>query len=191
ERTTARQADVPDYPVPAGIPEDLEEHIRLMYDILVLAYQTDTTRVSTLMLANAGSNRSYPMIGVSGGHHSLSHHRNDPEKMEDITKIDTFLVSQFAYFLDKLKAVREGEETLLDNCLILYGSAIADGNRHTHHDLPIVLAGRGGGKIRTNRLRHYPDDTPLNNLFVSMCQASGAEISKLGDSTGPLPGLDT
>ncbi|MDP7016951.1 MAG: DUF1552 domain-containing protein [Pirellulaceae bacterium] len=191
DRAATKQAEVPDYEVPAGIPRDLKDHIRLMYEIMTLAFQTDTTRISSFMLANAGSNRSYPMVGVKGGHHSLSHHRNDKQKVEDITNIDTFLAAQFAHFLDKLASVREGERTLLDNSLILYGSAIADANRHTHHDLPIVLAGSGGGQIKTDRLRSYPDNTPLNNLFVSMCRMSGAKLDKLGDSTGPLTGLDT
>ncbi|MCA9217575.1 MAG: DUF1552 domain-containing protein [Planctomycetales bacterium] len=187
EATTADE--VPDYQVPEGIPRETATHIRLMYDIMTLAFQTDSTRVSTFMLANAGSNRSYRMVGVDGGHHSLSHHRNDPNKIEDLSRIDEFLSSQFAYFLDKLKAVEEGDGTLLDNCLVLYGSGIADANRHTHHDLPIVLAGSGGGKLETGRLRHYPKDTPLNNLFVSMGQIAGAPLETLGDSTGTLDGL--
>jgi hypothetical protein len=189
DRSATRRSDVPDYDVPAGIPRDIESHIRLMYDVMALAFQTDTTRVSTFMLANAGSNRSYPMIGVKGGHHSLSHHRNNKKTMDDIAKIDQFLVTQFAYFLDKLKAVKEGQGTLLDNSLVLYGSAIADANRHSHHDLPIVLAGQGGGQLKTGMLRHYANDTPLNNLFVSMCRMGGAKLDKLGDSTGPLEKL--
>jgi hypothetical protein len=186
DREATKLTEVPDYNVPEGIPRELQAHIRLMYDIMTLAFQTDTTRISSFMLGNAGSNRSYPMVGVSGGHHSLSHHQNDPKKMEDITKIDIFLVSQFAYFLDKLKSVKEGERTLLDNCLVLYGSGLADANRHTHHDLPIVLAGRGGEQFETDRLLHYPNDTPLNNLFLLMCHMAGAKLDSLGDSTGLL-----
>lgn len=186
DREAMKLTEVPDYRVPEGIPREVETHIRLMYDVMTLAFQTDTTRISTFMLANAGSNRSYPMVGVNGGHHSLSHHQNDPQKMEDITKIDTFLVSQTAYFLDKLKAVREGEQTLLDNSLVLYGSGLADGNRHTHHDLPIVLAGSAGKRLDTGRLLHYPKDTPLNNLFLLMCHMAGAKLDSLGDSTGLL-----
>ncbi|MBC8350729.1 MAG: DUF1552 domain-containing protein [Planctomycetes bacterium] len=189
DRAATKLAEVPEYDVPEGIPREIESHIRLMYDIMTLAFQTDTTRISTFMLANAGSNRSYPMVGVGGGHHSLSHHQNDEKKMEDITKIDTYLVSQFGYFLDKLKSVKEGDGSLLDNSLILYGSAIADANRHTHHDLPIVLAGSGSGQLQTGQLRHYPNDTPLNNLFVSMCRMAGANLDTLGDSTGTLEGL--
>ncbi len=186
DREATRLSDVPEYDVPAGIPKDLESHIQLMYDVMALAFQTDSTRISTFMLAGGGSNRSYPMAGVSGGHHSLSHHRNDEGKMEDLTKIDTFLVSQFSYFLDKLKSVTEGDRTLLDNSLILYGSGLSDANRHTHHDLPILLAGSGGRQFETNRLLHYEVNTPLNNLFVSMCHMAGANIEKLGDSTGGL-----
>lgn len=186
DREATRLSEVPEYDIPAGIPKELEAHIQLMYDVMALAFQTDSTRISTFMLASAGSNRSYPMVGVSGGHHSLSHHRNDPQKMEDLTKIDTFLVSQFSYFLDKLQSVTEGERTLLDNSLILYGSGLSDANRHTHHDLPIVLAGSGGGQFETDRLLPYEDNTPLNNLFVSMCQMAGAKVKTLGDSTGAL-----
>jgi hypothetical protein len=191
DRTATKRTEVPEYDVPEGIPRELETHVRLMYDIMALGFQTDTTRIATFMLGNAGSNRSYPMVGVKGGHHSLSHHRNDTKKMEDISKIDTYLVSQFAYFLDKLKSVREGDRTLLDNSLVLYGSAIGDANRHTHHDLPVVLAGSGGGQIETGRVRHYPKDTPLNNLFVSMCRMAGANLEKLGDSTEPLANIES
>lgn len=186
ERDATRLNEVPEYDVPAGIPKELEAHIHLMYDVLTLAFQTDSTRIGTFMLGNAGSNRSYAMAGVKGGHHSLSHHQNDKGKMEDLTKIDTFLISQFGYFLKKLKSVTEGERTLLDNSLILYGSGLADANRHTHHDLPIVLAGSGGGQFETDRLLHHDENTPLNNLFVSMCHMAGAKVDSLGDSTEPL-----
>lgn len=188
ERESVQRTEVPDYDVPAGMPKEIEEHIRLMYDIMALAFQTDTTRISTFMLANAGSNRSYPMVGVNGGHHSLSHHRDDPEKVNDLSKIDKYLATQFGYFLDKLSSIPDGQGTLLDNSLILYGSAISDGNRHTHHDLPVVVAGSGGGQVETGLLRHYADETPLNNLFVSLCQMSGANLDVIGDSKGPLKG---
>ena len=186
EREATSKAEVPDYKVPEGIPRETVKHIRLMYDVMALAFQTDSTRISTLMVGNAGSNRSYPDLGVRGGHHSLSHHRNDEGKMADISKIDAFLVNQFSYFLDKLKSVKEGDGTLLDNCMILYGSGISDANRHTHHDLPILLAGTGGGQFKANQLRAYPDDTPLNNLFLSMCHMAGAKLKGIGDSTGAL-----
>ncbi len=187
--SAATRKDAPDYDIPEGIPRAVQDHIRLMYDIMALAFQTDTTRICTFMLANAGSNRSYPMVGVGGGHHALSHHRNDENKMADIAKIDRYLVEQFGYFLDKLWAVKEGEQTLLDNSMILYGSAIADADRHSHHDLPVLLAGRGGGTIKSGRYLQFPKDTPLNNLFVAMCQRVGADVKQLGDSTAELPRL--
>ena len=186
EREATSMSEVPDYKVPVGIPKETVTHIRLMYDVMALAFQTDSTRISTLMLGNAGSNRSYPDLGVRGGHHSLSHHQNNKQKMADISKIDAFFVNQFSYFLDKLKSVKEGDGTLLDNCMILYGSGISDANRHTHHDLPIVLAGTGGGQFKANQLHAYPDDTPLNNLFLSMSQMVGADLKTIGDSTGAL-----
>jgi uncharacterized protein DUF1552 len=188
-RKSEKQKAIPDYTKPAGIPDELKEHIRLMYDIMALAFQTDSTRICTFMVGNAGSNRSYRMIDVSGGHHSLSHHGNDKQKIEHLAKIDHFLVSQFGYFLDRLNAIEEGDRTLLDNSLILYGSGIADANRHTHHDLPIMLAGRGGGQFASGQLRAYPKNTPLNNLFLSISHMAGAPLAQLGDSTGPLDGL--
>ena len=188
-RAATKQAEVPEYDVPQGIPRQLKEHIRLMYDLQVLAFQTDTTRVSTFMVANAGSNRSYSDVNVREGHHHLSHHRNDKGMMAKIQKVDQFLVSQFAYFLDKLAAVKEGEKRLLDSCLVVYGSAIADGNRHHHHDLPIVLAGNAQGAFKTNRYLQYDENTPLNNLFLSMLHEAGAKVDSFGDSTGFLPRL--
>lgn len=185
-RETQQQTKVPEYSVPEKMPKKLEIHIRLMYDIMALAFQADVTRICSFMLGNAGSNRSYRMVGVSGGHHALSHHRGDKKKMADITKIDIFLVTQFAYFLEKLKSIKEGGGTLLDNSLILYGSAIADGNRHTHHDLPIIVAGKGGGRFPQGRLLHYPKETPLNNLYLTLCHMAGAPVAKVGNSTGPL-----
>ncbi len=167
-------------------PEDIGEHIRLMYDIMLLAFKTDTTRISTFMLGNEGSNKSYPMIGVNDGHHSLSHHQNDAEKMRKIAAIDKFFVEQFAYFVKGLKDTPEGEGSLLDNCLVVYGGAIRDGNRHDHHDLPILLAGRGGGRFTPGSHIKYPTETPLNNLFLSMLETVGVDIPQLGDSTGSL-----
>lgn len=167
-------------------PEDSEEHIRLMFDLMVLAFKTDTTRISTFMLGNEGSNRSYPMIGVNDGHHQLSHHQNDESKVKKIAAIDTFFAKQFAYFLDRLKATEEGDGNLLDNSLIVYGGAIRDGNRHDHHDLPILLAGSGGGAIQPGLHTQYATETPLNNLYLRMLQTVGAEIDSLGDSTGRL-----
>lgn len=167
-------------------PEEITAHIRLMYDIMLLAFKTDTTRISTFMLGNEGSNKSYPTIGVTEGHHQLSHHQNDPDKMHKIAAIDKFFAEQFAYFLKGLKETPEGEGTLLDNCLIVYGGAIRDGNRHDHHDLPILLAGRGGGRFTPGSHVKYDKETPLNNLFLSMLDTVGVDMPSLGDSTGKL-----
>lgn len=189
----AERAAVPataDLKLPDGVPSDLEQHVRLMYDLMVLAFRTDTTRVATFMLANEGSNRTYPMVGVNEGHHQLSHHQANHEKIEKIRRIDQFLVSQFAYFVERLKAVSEGSGTLLDNSLVLYGSGLSDGNRHRHDDLPIVLAGRGGGTVAPGRHLVAERETPLNNLFLSLLDRVGAPIEQLGDSTGRLAGLD-
>lgn len=178
--------DVPDIEMPEDIPGQYKSHVRLMYDILVLAFQTDSTRVSSFMLGNAGSNRTFPDIDVRDGHHGLSHHGKKEEKVAQLRRIDKYQVEQFAWFLERLKSVKEGEGTLLDNCMVLYGSAIADGNRHNHGDLPIILAGRGGGTIQTGRHVAYADETPLNNLFLAMSERMGADVKELGDSTGAL-----
>jgi hypothetical protein len=181
--------EVPELKLPDGVPAELKEHIRLMFDILALAFQTDSTRVATFMLADAGSNRTYPDVDVRDGHHELSHHQNDQGKMEKISRIDRYLVEQFAGFLTRLSSISEGGSTLLDNSMILYGSAISDGNRHNHDDLPILLAGGGGGSIKSGRYIKYSKETPLNNLFISMAQRMGAQLDSLGDSRGPLENL--
>jgi hypothetical protein len=174
---------------PEGIPTSYEEHLRLMCDLLVLAFQTDVTRVCTFVLANEGSNRPYAAIGVPEGHHDLSHHQNDPKKLAKIREINTFHMKQYAYLLTKLQSIREGDGTLLDHCLIAYGSGNGDGNRHNHDDLPILLAGRAGGTIKTARHIRYPKDTPLNNLWLSMLDRMDVKVPTLGDATGRLPGL--
>ncbi len=181
--------EVPELNLPEGVPPELKEHIHLMFDILTLAFQTDSTRIASFMLADAGSNRTYPEVEVRDGHHELSHHQKDAEKMEKISRIDRYLAERFAYFLEKLNGIQEGERTLLDNSMILYGSAISDGNRHNHDDLPIVLAGGGGGTIRTGRYLKYQQETPLNNLFVSMAHRMGANLDSIGDSKGDLKEL--
>ncbi len=166
--------------------ENFDEHARLMYDILALAFQTDSTRVSTFVVAHDGSNRPYPTIGIRDGHHDLSHHRNDEAKKAKLAQINKFHTSQFSYFLDKLKSVPEGDGTLLDNCTILYGSAISDGNSHTHENLPILVAGKGGGRVRTGQHLRVEDKTPVTNLYRSMLDTIGVPTEKVGDSTGKL-----
>jgi hypothetical protein len=182
-------AQEPDYPKPAAVPRDYELHIRMLCDLIALAFQTDTTRISTFMLAHDGSNRSYPFIGVSDGHHDLSHHGNNGEKKAKIARINRFHVAQFAYLMERLKAVREGDGTLLDHCMIVYGSGISDGNAHTHHDLPVLLAGGGAGSLKPGRHVRFPKDTPMTNLYLAMLERVGVRAERLGDSTGVLNGL--
>ncbi len=186
------QRERPQFDLPDEPSRDLREQIRLMYDLMTLAFQTDTTRIITFMLANEGSNRTYPVIGVNDGHHEISHHRDDKDKVGKLQKIDQFLIGEFAYFLGKLQGIKEGEGTLLDSSMILYGSGISDGNRHRHDQLPLVLAGRAGGAIPTGRHVKIEEETPLNNLFLSMLDIAGAGhgVDALGDSTGRLPQLN-
>jgi hypothetical protein len=157
-----------------------------MYDMLVLAFQSDVTRISTFIMAHDGSNRPYPFIGVSDGHHDISHHRNDAEKKRLIAQINRFHTSQFAYFLSRLKAIPEGDGNLLDNCMIVYGCGISDGNAHSHHNLPVLVAGRGGGTITPGRHLRVADRTPMTNLYLSMLDRMGASADRIGDSTGKL-----
>jgi hypothetical protein len=174
---------------PAGVPADLTEHIRLMCDLLVLAFQTDSTRICTFMLGREGSEQKYRMAGVNEGHHSISHHQNKPDNLAKIKAINIYHMQQLAYLTGKLKSVAEGDGTLLDHCMIAYGSAIADPNRHRHDDLPLLLVGRGGGTIKTGRFVRYKNDTPLNNLWLAMLDRFGAKAETLGDSTTLLEGL--
>ncbi len=171
---------------PGDTPSDRAEHIRLMYDMMVLAFKTDATRISTFMLGNEGSGKSYPNIGVNDGHHQLSHHQNDQSKVEKIRAIDKFFAEQFAYFIRQLKDTPDGDGCLLDNCMIVYGGAIRDGNRHDHHDLPILMAGRGGGAITPGLHQKFETETPLNNLYLTMLNTVGVKEERLGDSTGLL-----
>ncbi|MCO8122100.1 DUF1552 domain-containing protein [Stieleria sp. TO1_6] len=195
ERRIERTDDGPqisidvDYPLPKGTPEDYGEHIRLMCDMMVLAFQTDRTRIATCMLADAGSNRSYRHINVADGHHDLSHHRGSAEKHAKIREINRFHVAQLAYFIQKLKATKEGDGNLLDNSMICYGSAISDGDRHNNENLPVVLAGHAGGMIDAGRHVRVKSETPMCNLFLSMLERFGTPVDFVGDSTGRLSEL--
>jgi hypothetical protein len=180
----------PKLALPDATPREYLEHLRLLGDLLVLAFQADVTRISTYVLANEGSNRNYKFIDVPEGHHELSHHGRNAGKMAKIQKINTFHMEQFAYIVEKLKGIREGEGSLLDNCMLLYGSGNGDGNRHNHDDLPIILVGKGGGTIQSGRHVRYAHNTPLNNLYLSMLDRMGAPVDQLGDSTGRLANLD-
>ncbi len=194
EKAEKFSTELPDVKRPNGIPVGVDgfgKHIRLMYDLQALAFQTDTTRISTLMIAYDGSNRSYKNLNISEGHHELSHHDNDVVKKQKIAKINYFHSTQFAYFLEKLKGIREGEGTLLDNCMIVYGSGIGDGNAHNHDNLPVLFAGGGGGTIQSGRHIRFQKETPMTNLYLSMLERMGAGVDRLGDSTGTLKELSS
>ncbi len=186
--------DVPGAPEgvtpPPAVTKNMREHLRLLGDMMVLAFQADLTRVCTFVFANEGSNRPYREIGISEGHHDLSHHGRKPEKMSKIQQINHFHIEQLAYVLSRLKSIQEGGRSLLDSCMIAYGSGNGDGNRHNHDDLPILLLGRGGGTIKSGRHVVYPRNTPLNNLWLSLLDRMGAKVDQFGDSTGRLPGLE-
>ena len=175
-----------DFKVPEGIPESYEEHIRVMFDLMALAFQTDTTRIATFMLAHDGSNRSFPDIGVPDAHHGISHHQRDPEKLAKLGKIDRFYLRQFAYFLDKLKGIQEGEGNVLDNSMIVWGGGIGDPDRHNHDNLPIIVAGRAGGTWTPGKRVMLPGETPMTNLYVSMLERMGVRAETVGDSNGKL-----
>jgi uncharacterized protein DUF1552 len=171
---------------PSSIPDSFEEHAKLMIDLQVLALQADLTRVISWVPAREGSNRSYRSIGISDGHHSITHHQNDAVKVDNVAKIDAHLVQTFAYLLERLKATPDGEGNLLDHMMIVYGSGTADGNRHTHHDLPLVVAGGGAGQLKCGRHIRFPHETPLNNLFLNLLNKAGVPAGKFGDATGFL-----
>ena len=171
---------------PAGIPSTFEEHACLMFDLLALAYQTDMTRVSTFMLGKEVSVRAYPEIGVPDAHHPVSHHQNNPEQMAKLGRINAFHVKQFAYFLKRLQSTPDGDGTLLDQSMLLYGSGISDSNVHLHDNLPLVLVGGAGGQIKGGRHVAVPKDTPVTNLFVTMLDRLGVPIDRIGDSNGRI-----
>ena len=174
---------------PAGVPESYEEHLRLMADLMVLAFQSDSTRVCTFVLANEGSGKPYPFVGVSEGHHDLSHHGDNSEKKAKIAKINRFHATQLAYLLERMKSVKEGDGTLLDHTMLAYGSGNSDGNAHNHDDLPILLAGRGCGTLNPGRHTVYSKETPLNNLWLSLLNRMDISVQQLGDSTGELKNI--
>ncbi len=176
----------PDYAAPAGIPAAYDEHIRLMCDLVVLAFQADVTRVVSFVLANEGSNKPYPFIDVPEGHHDLSHHGGDDAKKAKIRQINLFHTKQLAYLLEKLKSTPEGDGSLLDHAMVAYGSGNSDGNAHNHDNLPILVAGGGCGTLKTGRHIRYTNETPLNNLWVSMLNRMEVDLTQIGDSTGGL-----
>ena len=171
---------------PTSIPDSYEEHTRLMFDLQVLAFQTDMTRIASMIMARELSGLSYPNIGVPEGHHAISHHRNDPQLIEKKSRIDTYHVQLFAEFVEKLAATPEGDGSLLDQSFILYGSGMGDGNLHRHEDLPCLTLGKLGGRIKTGQHLVYPEHTPMNNLLLTMLDKVGVELESFGDSTGRL-----
>jgi hypothetical protein len=184
------RADVAAAKPPEQDPSTHPENVRWMLDMIALALQSDTTRICTFMFGNAVSGRNFSFLdGVRGGHHDISHHQKNPEKLEMYYRINRWHIEQYAYLLDKLRGMPEGEGTVLDNCMILFGAGLRDGDAHSPHNLPIVLGGRGGGRIATGQHLVYERDTALSNLYVSMLDAFGTPVEQFADSTGPLPGV--
>ena len=187
-----RQASNPNLEVPttpAGIPDDHEEHTKLMFDLMAIAFQADITRISTFMMAREVSYRTFPKIGIAEAFHPASHHQNNPARLEQLAKINTYHVSLVSHFLDRLKATPDGDGTLLDHSLILYGSAMSNSNVHNHGPLPILVAGGAGGQMKGGRHLVYPENTPMSNLLVSILQKAGVPQESVGDSNGPLAEL--
>ncbi len=176
-------------PAPVGIPFNFEEHITLMYDLMALAYQANITRVFTYMVAREESNKTYPQVDVHEGHHATSHHQNRPEKIEKLVKIQTYHIGLFADFLRKLNSIQDGDGTLLDHSLILYGSNMSNSNQHNHFPLPNLVVGKAAGNHKGGRHLKYPDHTPMTNLILSMLDKVGVPMDTLGDSTGRAEAL--
>lgn len=175
---------------PTENPADHAEHVRLMMDMIAVAFQSDTTRVATFMFGNAVSNVSFRFLeGVSAGHHDVSHHQNDPDKLKQYFLISRWHIAQYAYLLEKLAGMKEGDSTVLDNSMVLFASALSDGNKHSPHNLPLVVGGLGGGRIDAGRHLMFTEDSPLSNLYVSMLDAFGTPVERFADSTGPLKGF--
>jgi hypothetical protein len=187
QRTEAHRArELPPLDKPMGIPPTYEEHAKLMFDLQVLAFQTDTTRISTFMMSREVSPRTYPELGISDPHHGLSHHGNNPDKLVLLTRVNTFHVKLLSHFLEKLQATPDGDGTLLDHVLLLYGCCISDGNQHLHTNLPILLAGGGAGTLKGGRHIRYPEQTPLTNFELALLDRLGVPLDRLGDSTGKV-----
>ena len=182
-----KDTELPELERPVGIPESYQEHVKLMFDLTSLAYQVDMTRVFTFMLGRELNGRAYPEIGIPDSHHGLSHHRYDLEKLAQLAKINTYHVSLFTHFLDELANMPDGDGSLLDHSLLMYGASLSDSNKHSHFDLPLLLVGGGAGQLKGGRHLQYPRDTPMTNLLVSQLDKAGVRLDDgLGDSTGRL-----
>ena len=189
EQQNAQAVPLPALDRPDGIPPTFEEHIQLMFELVTLAFQADLTRVATLMYSREGGNRTYRSIGVPDAHHGLSHHQNDPARMDRLQKIDQHHVLMLSYFLGTLQAAADAGGSLLENSMILYGSSLSDSNRHLHDNLPVLLAGGGSGRFRGGRHLRYPKGTPMTNLYLTMLDHMDVRPEKIGDSTGRLEHL--
>ena len=190
ERAEAFRREIPEVDRPNGVPESYREHLRVMYDMLALAFITDSTRVATYLLAHDGSNRTFPEIDVRDSHHGLSHHQRNPKNLEAIARIDHFYITEFARFLGRLRDHKEMDgSSLLDHCMIVHGAGIHDGDRHNHDNLPVLLAGRGGGSLNPGRFHSAPSGTPLTNLHLALLERMGVQAERVGDSTGVLQGI--
>ena len=177
---------LPDISPPAGVPATFEEHAKLMFDLQVLAYQTDLTRVVSFMVSREYSGRTYPEIGVPEAHHPTSHHQNDPDKLAKLTRVNTYHTTLLAYYLDRLQATPDGDGTLLDHLALVYGGGLSDGNRHSSENLPILVIGGGAGRLRGGRHVRCPDPTPMSNLHVTLLDKLGVPVERFGTSTGDL-----
>ena len=181
--------ELPTLDRPAGVPTTFEEHVRLMSDLMAIAFQADLTRVATLMYSREGGNRTYRAIGVPDAHHGLSHHQDDPERIARLRLIDRHHVAMLGHFLGRLRDAQDEHGSLLDHSMVLYGSSLSDSNAHTHDNLPTLLAGGGAGTLRGGRHLRYPEDTPMTNLFLTMLDKLGVQRDQVGDSTGRIAHL--
>ncbi|HXG88835.1 MAG TPA: DUF1552 domain-containing protein [Vicinamibacterales bacterium] len=186
QKAVEHNIEVPAFDRPAGVPETFEQHAKLMFDIQLLAYQGDVTRVVTFMLGREFSGRTYPEIGVPDAHHPISHHQRDPVRMEKCAKINHYHASLFAYFLDKMKNTPDGDGSLLDHTAMLYGAGMSEGNGHVPENLPILLVGGAAGKLKGGRHIKYPKGTPLANFHLSLLDKLGVRVESHGNSTGPV-----
>jgi hypothetical protein len=176
--------------MPEGMPKAHQDHVQLMMDMIALAFQTDTTRIATFMFGNEVSNQNFSFLeGVKGGHHNISHHERKQDALRMYQLINRWHIAQYAYLLRKLGDIKEGEKSVLDNSMVLFGSGLRDGNSHNPHNLPIVVGGRAGGRLAAGQHLTYAEDTPLSNLYVSMLDAFGTPVERFADSTGRLPGV--
>lgn len=184
-----QNAVIAEFAQPAGIPDDFETHVKLLFDMLWLAYQGDITRVSCTQIGRENSGRSYPWIGVNSGHHGLTHHGNDPQKIEQQVKIDTYHMSLFRDFIEKMRDTPDGDGSLLDHSILVYGGGLGDGNIHSFSNLPVVVAGGGAGQLRGGRHLKYKLDTPFMNAGLTLLDKVGVHLDSIGDSTGRLANL--